>query len=242
MKRHVAGLLAVMIAAGCASHRPPPHGGPPWGDRDRGEHRGPHGPQLFISPSGKPFRAGPEAAYPVAAWFAEADRDHDGQVTAAEFRADAEAFFAVVDADHSGDIDMNETAVYERVIVPEIIADPGGGARGFPGGDGPRGGRHGRGGGGRRGQGSSQGAAAPAFDGLLAGAARYSLINEAHPIRGADSDFSMTVSKAEWRAATDRRFKLLDKDGDGVLRLADLPRTAAQGRADRVVAGRRRSG
>ena len=38
----------------------------------------------------------------------------------------------------------------------------------------------------------------------------------------------MSVSLAEWRAAADRRFALLDVDGDGALLLADLPATPAQ--------------
>jgi hypothetical protein len=38
----------------------------------------------------------------------------------------------------------------------------------------------------------------------------------------------MTVSRAEWRAAADRRFALLDRDGDGVIALADLPQTPVQ--------------
>ena len=61
------------------------------------------------------------------------------------------------------------------------------------------------------------------------GAAPYSLINEPHPIRGADADFTMTVSRAEWRAAADRRFALLDIDGDGAIALSDLRPTPAQG-------------
>jgi hypothetical protein len=62
----------------------------------------------------------------------------------------------------------------------------------------------------------------------MQGAAAYSLINEPHPIRGADADFSFSVSRAEWRAASDRRFALLDVDGDGAILLADLRPTPVQ--------------
>ena len=37
--------------------------------------------QVFIAPSGKPFRAPLGQAYPIATWFAEADRNHDGKIS-----------------------------------------------------------------------------------------------------------------------------------------------------------------
>ena len=38
----------------------------------------------------------------------------------------------------------------------------------------------------------------------------------------------MKVSQAEWRAAADRRFALLDPDGDGAVVLGDFGQTPAQ--------------
>ncbi len=185
-------------------------GGP---DREGEEEDGPPRPQvqLFISPSGQPFRAPAGQPYPSAAWFAAADRDHDGRLTRDELRADAEAWFKVIDVNGDGEVSMPEVTHWEEVLVPEITRAT------FGGYGGGRGGALGR----------------NEVDTRAQGAATYSLINEPHPIRGADADFSFSVSKAEWRAAADRRFDLLDdKDGvkDGVILLADLPHTPAQGR------------
>ena len=105
-------LLALVSLAACATDRPPPRGGfrgraedvgGPPGREGRGLDPGP-GAGLFISPSGKPFRAKPGEPYPVAAWFAAADRDGDGRVTLAEFEADADAFFRELDRNHDGRI------------------------------------------------------------------------------------------------------------------------------------------
>ena len=49
--------------------------------------------QLFISPCGEPYRGKPGDPYPVALWFRQADLDHDGEISKAEFRADHQGFF-----------------------------------------------------------------------------------------------------------------------------------------------------
>jgi hypothetical protein len=205
-RRIVIGALALAMA-GCTSG---PRGGPPPGFDDEGGDGGPPRPrvQLFISPSGQPFRAPGEQPYPSAAWFAAADKDRDGRLTAAEFRADAEAWFKVVDADSDGALSMPEaTTRWEEELVPEMsrVGITGGLRR-------PEGGFRGRNELGVRGQ----------------GAAIFSLIVEPHPLRGADADFDFTVTAREWRAATDRRFALLDTDCDGAVLAAELPRTPAQ--------------
>ncbi|MBI1197985.1 MAG: hypothetical protein GC203_08980 [Phenylobacterium sp.] len=189
-------------------------GGPPpggFGDEDGEEHRGPR-MQLFISPSGQPFRAPPGQPYPVAAWFAQADADHDGRLTRDEFRADADAWFKQLDVNGDGQIDMRETTRWEEEVVPEVTRMSAMGGMGPGGGRGP--GRGGRGDGG--------------LDTRRQGAAAFSLINEPQPIRGADTDYSLSVSRKEWRGAADRRFALLDVDGDGVLLLTELRPTPAQ--------------
>ncbi len=53
------------------------------------------------------------------------------------------------------------------------------------------------------------------------GAGRFGLLNEPHPVRGADGDLSGRVSLEEWRKAAARRFNLLDLDGDGRVLGAD---------------------
>lgn len=227
------GLLAAACASGPPGHGGRGHGrpgfgmggGPPGGFGD--DEDGPRGPrmQLFISPSGQPFRAPPGAPYPVAAWFAQADADHDGRLTRDEFRADADAWFKTLDTNGDGQIDIPETTHWEEAIVPEIT-------RMSMGGMGPGGGR-GRRGGGPGGEG---------LDTRRQGAAAYSLINEPQPIRGADADYSLSVTRKEWRAAADRRFALLDTDGDGVILLSDLPPTPAQAAMDTFREGRERGG
>jgi len=199
-----------LMAAGCASGG---RGGPPpgFGDEETGD--GPPRPraQLFVSPAGQPFRAPPGQPYPVAAWFAQADANHDGRLTREEFRSDADAWFKTLDADADGQIGMPEATRWEEELVPEITRS-GLGMRGVSD---------------RR----SSRAARNTLDTRMQGAAAYSLINEPHPIRGADADLSFGVSPAEWRAASDRRFALLDVDGDGALLLADLRPTPAQAMA-----------
>ena len=246
-------MFAALCLGACASG--PPQDGPrgDWGKSPRprppgeGEEGGPprriH-PQLFISPAGEPFRAEPGAPYPVAAWFAGADADHDGALTRDEFVADSVRFFERLDGDHNGVIDGFEVSAYETQVAPEILqafqggggggggrgeggrrgggGGPGGGGPG--GGDGPPGGGEGRGGG-------KRGGAGP-MGGMLQGATPYSLLAEPQPVMASDGDFDRRITRAEAAKAGKARFTLLDRDGDGRLTLADLPRTPLQSRLE----------
>jgi len=219
--RNWIGLVATaLIASGCAGGRgdgPPPG----FGDDDGPGGGPPHArAQLFISPAGQPFRAPGDRPYPVADWFAKADANHDGRLTRDEFRADADAWFKVLDANGDDQISMPEVTRWEEELVPEVSRV----GAGMSGAMGRRGGSKGQG-----------------VDTRMQGAAAYSLINEPHPIRGADADFSFSVSRAEWRTASDRRFDLLDTDHDGVLLLADLRPTPVQAMGG-APGGRRESG
>ena len=199
-------MALALLCAACAG------GGSQAGLDDDDTDDAPPGPrtQLFISPAGQPFRAPADQPYPVAAWFAQADRDRDGRLTRDEFRADAEVWFKGLDANADGQIDMPEATRWEEVLVPEITRTGSGRGAGVGG---RRNGVLGR----------------NELDTGRQGAAPYSLINEPHPIRGADADLSFGVSMAEFRAAADRRFALLDLDGDGGVSLADLRPTSVQG-------------
>ena len=236
IRRFLAATLLMTLAA-CASDHPRGrgHGGP----------GGPGGPQrvrLFISPSGEPYR-GDDG---LGRWLAQADTDHDGAVTLAEFRADAEHSFKFLDTNGDGVIDGFEMQHYERDIVPEIgvmtfdegaggarpstTSRPGGGRGGRGGGGGGmgRGGGGGmgggRGGGGRGGSDSSDSSDALAQKQATQvpaagreGAARYSLLNEPEPIAAADANLDGKVTLAEWMAITDRRFARLDHNKSGRL-------------------------
>lgn len=201
---------------------------PPLPPTPPGGHPQPHG-RLFISPMGEPF----QGEDPIAAWFAGADRNHDGVVTQAEFLADADRFFTQLDRGHDGEIDPDDIDYYETVLAPEIrtggdgVASGGGRSRGS-GGSG--GGRHG-GGGGRRGGGSgdsdSSGSTAPsgpAYDDVARGAARFGFFNYPEPITAADTNLNRGVDRAEFRHAAEERFAMLDKKGDGRLTLEELPK------------------
>jgi hypothetical protein len=211
--------------------------------------------QLFISPCGEPYRGKPGDPYPAALWFKMADLNHDGVVDLAEFRADHAGFFDALDADDSGVLEGPEIQFYERKVAPDVFApetlslraDPPAipgreGARLYlaqqwlPGLTGPAEGSH---------PGEQKGynpdtagsAKGPLGDDLgatrrkpreLLAAAAYGLLAEAEPVRAADANLDGRVTKAEFLEAADRRFKRLDKRGDGKLTLDELPPTAAQ--------------
>jgi hypothetical protein len=164
-------------------------GGPPPGVR----------PQLFISPSGEPFR---EPGDGLAAWIARADTNHDGAVSLEEFRADALRAFKLYDTNGDGRIDGFEIGDYESEIVPEITsleADSrmaGAGGRGFLG--------------------FRKGPAGPPGAGRD-GAAGFSLLNEPQPVANADANLDGGVSAQEWMTATNRRFARLDVARTGLL-------------------------
>ncbi|CAN1494489.1 EF-hand domain containing protein [Caulobacteraceae bacterium] len=203
---------------------------PGAGAREAPEPLGPPPLQLFISPAGEPFRAEPGEPYPLTRWFSRADTDRDGMLTRAEFVADSLAFFATLDKDGDRVVDGFENADYERDIAPEIT-----GVMPLPD---------------RRSDGQqilplppTRAEQAYGQPSILyprgrpmaprrQGAAQYSVINEPHPVRGADSDLDHKVTLAEAEAAARMRFALLDTDSDGRLAAVDLGKTPAQAMAD----------
>lgn len=236
---------------------PPPR--PPGEGEAGGPPRRTH-PQLFISPAGEPFRAEPGSPYPVVVWFAGADADHDGALSRDEFVADSLRFFDRLDVDHNGVIDGFEVSAYETQVAPEILqAFQGGGGGGEVGPS--RGGRPGGGGGGPGGGGGGPGGPGPGggagpggddgppnggegrrgakrgagpMGGMLQGATPYSLLAEPQPVMASDGDFDRRITRAEAAKAAKSRFALLDKDGDGRLTLATLPKTPQQLRLEKA--------
>lgn len=165
---------------------------------------------MFFSPSGEVFKSPLSEPYPVALWFAGADTDKDGALSREEFLADALRFFAIVDADGNGSLSSQENSRYEQELAPEIlgfsplVSQP----RARPSG--------------------ADGAASRGYQARIQGAAQFSLINEPQPIRAADRNFDFRITEEEWIKATEARFALLDRDGDGRLTLAELPKTPLQ--------------
>jgi Ca2+-binding EF-hand superfamily protein len=174
----------------------------------------------FISPMGEPFRPPPTGQAPIAAWFAQADRNRDGALTADEMQLDADRFFARLDENEDGQIDREEVASYESVIAPEIQvnsnwrrshSEAAALARA------PQQSRE---------DGSKRRRPEDSHDGYqingLQGAARYGLLNIPQPVASADADFNRAVTLAEFRQAASSRFRLLDSSGAGRLTLVEL--------------------
>jgi hypothetical protein len=102
------------------------------------------------------------------------------------------------------------------------------------------GGPPGGGGMGRGGRGGGMGGQGPRGGGPHGGGAATSLLamagllNVPEPVKAADVDVNQRITPEEWSRAGDRWFDLLDTDRDGVLTLAELPRTQLQERGARM--------
>jgi Ca2+-binding EF-hand superfamily protein len=181
---------------------------------------------VFISPAGEPFHAGPTEPYPLDQWFARADADHDGAISEAEFTADALAFFERIDANGDGLVDAFEITDYEQQIAPEILPSIARlTARDIP----PLPDE-------RRSEGVAripdQAAADRARERRAgarpSGAKLFGLTGESQPVAASDTDFDGKVSLAEATAAAHRRFVLLDKNHDRKLDRAELKTPAEE--------------
>jgi Ca2+-binding EF-hand superfamily protein len=200
---------------------------------------------------GEPFRGDRGGTDPQDLWFDQADLNHDGALSRAEFEKDAGRWFAVLDREHDGEIDPDDIDYYETVLAPEIrVGGAGGGGmgarsgRGGGGGGGHRGGGGGRGGGGmggggmggggHRGGGGRGGQSDDQSDSPSSGAtrvtegkqgaARYGYFDYPEPITVADTNFNRGVDPMEFRKAADDRFDMLDTNHDGLIQRKELPR------------------
>ena len=182
--------------------------------------------QVFVSPAGEPFRVPEGQPYPVADWFAQADSNHDGKLSEAEFTADFLRFAATLDTNHDGILDGTEVEAYETRIVPEVhsgsyfsyatMTDPDGGG------------------------GETSRPTGPPADSQPMGAGKYGLINLPEPVAAMDTDLTGRINRREVAEAAVYRFSLLDPDQRGYLVLASLPETFAQGHRGKVNDKRRR--
>jgi hypothetical protein len=211
---------------------------------------------VFISPSGRPYRAKADAPYPIVDWFRKADADGDGRLTRAEFIADSMAFFTLLDRNSDGVISPQELAFYEQRIAPEVLGmrvDVGAGVQrakpliwrtqGLPGVGGM---------GGRVYQpesvSGSQTAPDPGSSGDLdaegtprsrpydasgAGASPYSFFDEPEPVAAADVTFRGLVRKSDYQTLAEAHFGTLDVKALGYLTLSSLPSTPVQRRLER---------
>ncbi|MFS2109564.1 hypothetical protein ACCC88_07750 [Sphingomonas sp. Sphisp140] len=160
-------------------------------------------PNFFISPMGEPFR-GPDAPN---IWFDKADTNHDGILTQDEMEADAARFFATLDKNKDGEIDPDEIEYYETVVAPMIRV---GGYMGTE----PES---------TEGSGDSD-APRPKATYVAQGAARFGYFDYPEPVVVADINFDRGVDAREFRIAADKRFALLDKNGNGKIEKSELPK------------------
>lgn len=214
----IRNLPLLLLLAACASD-PELRGAP---------YRGPDRTQLFVSPHGEPFRPAPGRPLPMRAWFVGADTNRDGSLSAAEFRADGDRWFASL-AGADGEIDGFEVSAYELNALPEMAPTPVPPRVEAPAAESdiiqlP----------------SREAADGRARRGVnLDGAAPFGITGEPHPVMAADFDQSRSIDVAEFRRASDERFRLLDKARDGGLAWSELeaikpprptPRRGRQGR------------
>lgn len=193
---------------------------------------------LFISPPGQPFRAPPDAPYPVATWFVQVDKNGDGKLDHGEFLADAEAFFKVLDRRGRGVLGPFDVQYYEHVIAPEVL--------------GPRTDalaapparlwltQHSNGPGAPASTPLEPGLSddrptpdtrkprPPTLDESRQGASPYSFFDEPEPVTAADLEYTGYISKANFLKLAEAHFASLDRAGAGYLTLAGLPKTLAQ--------------
>jgi hypothetical protein len=181
--------------------------------------------QLFITPMGEAFQAPDAGQHGIDLWFAAADTDHDGRISHAEFMADAMNFFTTLDANGDNAATSAEsTAYWERHartmleavdMSPPVLDQPSDHASGGSehhdnaehsgtayesmGHARPQGGPH------------SQ----HVPDVPRTGAARFSLLEDAEPVMSCDANFDRRVTRDEFEACAERRFREIDLNGDG---------------------------
>ena len=179
--------------------------------------------QVFIAPSGEPFRVGGDAAYPVALWFSGADKNADGKLDIDEFTNDFMRFFDQLDVNHDGAIDSIERARYENQIAPETLGTTSEWVNSFANDPDTS-------------DVAGEGAAAPGavaqakprYGSNPTGAARFDLLGLPEPVAAMDTELRGRISRRVAQDAARDRFALLDELHRGYLTLDALPPTFAR--------------
>ena len=178
--------------------------------------------QIFIAPSGEPFRVHGDVPYPVAQWFSQADKNGDGKLDPGEFDADFLRFFDTLDVNHDEAIDRGERTRYESTVVPETMGSSWSLAArreeeaekvDFGGDDGGA---------------STMTKAKPRYGLNPIGAARFDLLGLPEPVAAMDTELRGRISRSAALEAARQRFALLDELHRGYLTLDALPPTFAE--------------
>jgi hypothetical protein len=180
-------------------------------------------PQVFIAPSGEPFRVYGEVPYPIADWFAGADKNGDGKLDFGEFNADFLRFFDALDVNHDGAIDSIEKTRYEGTVAPETLGGSWTGVREV----------------------DSNKEWASKFGGdvdlpkvdrpkrtkgrVPTGAARFDLLGLPEPVASMDLELRGRISRRAASEVAQLRFNQLDTAHRGYLTLDALPETPVEG-------------
>jgi Ca2+-binding EF-hand superfamily protein len=169
-----------------------------------------------------PGRGGPPHAMMQEVTFVKllkaADTDKDGKITAAEMTALEDKLFTGIDANKDGSLTPGEIRTYGKAQMEAFRKDhprpdkpvddktaKADDKDGKPGRD------HGKDG--PRGEGRHAGPGGRHHGGPMGGML----------MRMADADENGQISKAEATAASDKLFKMMDKNGDGVISIDDMP-------------------
>jgi hypothetical protein len=181
-------------------------------------------PQVFIAPSGEPFRVYGEVPYPVAKWFAGADKNADGKLDPAEFNADFLRFFDQLDVNRDGAIDSVEKARYEAEVAPETLGGSWTGTKQTVTNE-------------EWDSKFAAGTARPEVErpkrnnGVVPiGAARFDLLGLPEPVAAMDVELRGRITRRAAGEAARLRFSQLDTAHRGYLTLDALPETPTEGR------------
>jgi Ca2+-binding EF-hand superfamily protein len=186
--------------------------------------------KIFIAPSGEPFRVAADQPYPVAKWFAGADKNGDGKLDFTEFDADFMRFFAQLDTNHDGAIDGAERMRYENEVAPETLGGEWAAAIAEAQDEQDRTPDFGTD--------NDQGAstvqrAKPRYGSHPVGAARFDLLGLPEPVASMDTELRGRISTRVAEEAARQRFDVLDESHRGYLTLDALPPSFSEHRKRR---------